>query len=170
MKLLGAIFIILGTTWVGFEIAKKLSERPRQLRHLKSALQSLEAEIMYGLSPLSEACQSLAKQLPKPISYIFERFSYYLQKQEESVDRAWAQSLQETWHLTALLETELEIMQQFGTTLGQHDKENQQKHIRLTIAHLEREEQDAREKRNRYEKMIKSLGFLAGLLIILLLI
>lgn len=170
MKLIGAILILLATTWVGFEFAKKLSERPRQLRHLKSALQTLEAEIMYGMTPLSEACLQLSKQLPKPISYLFERFSFYLNKQEDSVDRAWEESLSDTWNFTALCESEYEIMRQFGTTLGQHDRTNQQKYIRLTIAHLEREEGDAREKQNRYEKMIKSLGFLTGLLIILLMI
>ena len=53
VKLLGAIFIILATTWTGFEAAKHLSERPKQLRQLKSALQSLEAEIMYGHTPLA---------------------------------------------------------------------------------------------------------------------
>lgn len=170
MKLIGAILILIATTLVGFEFAKQLSERPRQLRHLKSALQTLEAEITYGLTPLSEASLQLSQQLPKPISYLFDRFSYYLAKQEESVDRAWEQSLKETWQLTALCDAEYEIMRQFGATLGQHDRDNQQKHIRLTIAHLEREEGDAKEKQNRYEKMIKSLGFLAGLLIILLMI
>lgn len=161
---------MMSTTWTGFEMAKKLSERPRQLRHLKNALQTLEAEIMFGLSPLSEACSTLARQLPKPISFIFERFSYYLENKEESVEKAWMKSLDENWPLTALLASEYEIMQQFGATLGQHDKVNQQKHIRLAIAHLEREEQDALEKRNRYEKMLKSLGILSGLLIILLMI
>ncbi|WP_078552918.1 stage III sporulation protein SpoIIIAB [Bacillus alkalicellulosilyticus] len=170
MKLLGAIIILIGSTWVGFEFAKRLSERPRQLRHLKVALQSLEAEIMYGMTPLAQASANLAKQLPKPMTYLFERFSYHLLNHRDSVASAWEESLRETWHLTALLQSEFEIMKQFGTTLGQHDRANQQKQIRLTLAHLEREEGDARDKQNRYEKMIKSLGFLTGLLIIILML
>jgi stage III sporulation protein AB len=59
-------------------------------------------------------------------------------------------------------------MSQFGATLGQHDREHQQKQIRLTLNHLEREEGDAIESQNRYEKMLKSLGFLTGLLIVIL--
>lgn len=170
MKLLGAIIILLGSTWVGFEFAKRLSERPRQLRHLKVALQSLEAEIMYGMTPLAEASANLAKQLPKPMRYLFERFSHHLLNQEESVAKAWEESLVETWHLTSLVQSEFEIMKQFGFTLGQDDRANQQKQIRLTLAHLEREEGDALEKQRRYEKMIKSLGFLSGLLIIILML
>ncbi|MGO4887112.1 stage III sporulation protein SpoIIIAB [Anaerobacillus sp. MEB173] len=168
MKIIGAILIIIATTWVGFEFARRLSERPRQLRQLKVALQSLEAEIMYGLTPLAEASSHIAKQLPKPISYFFERFSYWLSKGEESAQKAWEQSLNETWHFTALCNGELEIMKQFGMTLGQHDKVQQQKQIRLTLTHLEREEGEAKDAQNRYEKMLKSLGFLTGLLIIIL--
>ena len=170
MKLIGAIIILIATTWVGFEIAKRLTERPRQLRQLKIALQSLEAEIMYGMTPLAEACHHLAKQMPKPVSYFFSQFAYRLEQKGESASVAWEESLKETWQLTALCNAEYEIMQQFGATLGQHDRTNQQKHILLTITHLEREEGEARDKQNRYEKMIKSLGFLTGLLIIILML
>ncbi|MBU8907722.1 stage III sporulation protein SpoIIIAB [Desertibacillus haloalkaliphilus] len=168
MKLLGAVIILIATTWVGFEFAKRLSERPRQLRQLKVALQSLEAEIMYGLTPLAEASENISKQLPKPVSYFFERFAYLLMTKEDSVQSAWEESLKETWQLTALCQSELEVMRQFGATLGQHDRDHQQKQIRLTLAHLEREEFEAKDVQNRYEKMIKSLGFLTGLLIIIL--
>lgn len=168
MKILGAILIIIATTWVGFEFARKLNERPRQLRQLKVALQSLEAEIMYGLTPLSEASKHIAKQLPNPISYFFTSFSERLKRGEESAHKAWVESLNDTWHLTALSNGEFEVMSQFGATLGQHDKEHQQKQIQMTLNHLEREEGDAIESQKRYEKMLKSLGFLTGLLIVIL--
>ena len=58
IKIIGAILIILATTWTGFEASRHLSERPRQLRLLKSALQSLEAEIMYGHTPLHTAADT----------------------------------------------------------------------------------------------------------------
>ena len=54
---MGAILIVFATTWTGFEVAKQLTERSRQLRDLKTALQSLEAEIMYGHTPLHEAAR-----------------------------------------------------------------------------------------------------------------
>jgi stage III sporulation protein AB len=40
----------------------------------------------------------------------------------------------------------------------------------LALTHLEREEADAYERQSKYEKMVKSLGFLSGLLLIILLI
>ncbi|MGG3560975.1 stage III sporulation protein SpoIIIAB [Neobacillus rhizosphaerae] len=169
IKLLGAIIIIVATTWTGFEAAKHLSERPRQLRALRSALQSLEAEIMYGHTPLHEASRRLAEQLANPLATFFDSFAKKLTDTETTVKEAWESSLKEVWKATALKQGEFEIMKQFGETLGRHDRFSQQKHIMLTLSHLEREEADAIDRQAKYEKMVKSLGFLSGLLLIILL-
>lgn len=169
VKLIGAIFIIVATTVAGFEAARHLSERPRQLRALRSALQSLEAEIMYGHTPLHEAARRLAAQLSKPLSTFFDSFAKKLTATETTVKEAWVSSLKEVWKSTALKQGEFEIMKQFGETLGRHDRFSQQKHIMLTLSHLEREEADAIQAQAKYEKMVKSLGFLSGLLLIILL-
>lgn len=170
MSWLGAIFILTACTWIGFEVAKKLTERPRQLRQLKVALQSLEAEIMYGVSPLAEVSEKISQQLPKPIASLFKGFARRLKEGEKDAAKAWNKSLEETWPYTALLHQEKEVMKQFGTTLGKHEKMQQQKHIRLAMVHLEKEENEAKDKRVRYEKIAKTLGFLTGLLLIILLI
>ncbi len=169
IKLFGALLILMATTWTGFEAAKRLSERPRQLRQLKVALQSLEAEIMYSHAPLFDACTNISKQIQKPLSWFFEEFAKRLKTGEHTVRNAWHESLTEVLRFTAFKKGEIEVLQQFGETLGQHDRASQQKHILLTLTHLEREENDAREKQMKYEKMIKSLGFLTGLLLIILL-
>ncbi|MGM7681522.1 stage III sporulation protein SpoIIIAB [Cytobacillus sp. Hm23] len=170
MKFLGAVIILIASTWTGFEAAKQLTERPRQLRQLKVALQSLEAEIMYGHLPLHDAAMNLATQLQKPLSWLFEGFAKNLEASDTNVKDAWNKSLQEVWKFTSLKAGEMEILRQFGETLGQHDRTSQQKHILLALNHLEREENEAKEQQLRYEKMVKSLGFLGGLLLIILLL
>lgn len=170
MKWIGALLILAATTLGGFAWAKQFTERSRQLRQLKVALQSLEAEIMYGLTPLDEACTHLAKQLQKPLSLFFQQFSLRLSRENTDVQTAWEETIDEIWRHTAFREGEREVMRQFGTTLGRHDRDHQQKQIRLALSHLEREEGEARDAQDRYEKMVKSLGFLSGLLLVLLLI
>ncbi|GGE53779.1 stage III sporulation protein SpoIIIAB [Priestia taiwanensis] len=170
VKLIGAILIVAVTTWIGFELAKKYSDRPKQLRQLKAALQSLEAEIMYGHTPLYEAMESIAHLSKAPLSVFFQSFSKRLQEGASSVKDAWKSSLDEVWPQTALRKEEYEILRQFGETLGQHDRESQQKYIKLAIHHLEKEEKDARDNQHKYEKMMRSLGFLLGLLLIILLV
>lgn len=161
---------MIATTWTGFEASRKLTERTRQLRLLKNALLSLEAEIMYGHTPLHEASRRLALQMPEPLSSFFSAFAHKLIHTETTVKQAWDECLRDLENRSALKQGELEIMRQFGETLGRHDKASQQKHIQLTITHLEREEADANEKQLKYGKMVKSLGFLTGLLIVILLI
>ncbi len=169
IKILGAAIIMLATTWAGFEAARKISARPRQLRQLKVALQSLEAEIMYTHTPLKEAAQKLHKQLPKPLNRLFSTFAKRLDLGETTVKDAWAESIKEVWDSLALKQGEYEILSQFGEMLGKSDKYHQQKQIMLTLAHLERSESEAIDLQGKYEKMMKSLGFLSGLLLIILL-
>jgi stage III sporulation protein AB len=169
IKLIGAICIIVATTWIGFETSRRFSDRPRQLRALRSALQSLEAEIMYGHTPLHEAARRLSAQLAKPLSTFFESFAKKLTDTETTVNVAWENSLKEVWKSTALKQGDFEVMKQFGETLGRHDRISQQKHIMLTLTHLERQEADAIQNQTTYEKMVKSLGLLSGLLLIILL-
>lgn len=169
IKLLGATLIILSTSWVGFEFARSLAARPKQIRDLRSSLQILESEIMYGHAPLMEAVQKLAKQIPNPVSALYTLFADKLRKAEVTVSKAWNESIHETRDKMELQDKELEILYQFGETLGQHDRQSQQKHIQLAMTHLEREELLALEKQNKYDKMVKSLGFFTGLLIAILL-
>jgi len=169
MKIVGAIIILASTSFGGMEIAKAFSERPKQLRQLKSALQSLEAEIMYGHTPLHEAARRLSEQLQQPLSIFFASFSKKLMTEDTTVKDAWTTCLDDIWKKTAMKKPELEIMKQFGETLGRHDRISQQKQILLTLTHIEREEQEARDIQMKYEKMIKSLGVLSGLLIVILL-
>ncbi|KUP06183.1 stage III sporulation protein SpoAB [Bacillus coahuilensis m2-6] len=170
VKLIGAAFIIIATTWAGLQASSYLSERPKQLRSLKSALQSLEAEILYSHTPLHEAARKLSRQLTKPLSWFFEAFSSKLTTKETTVQEAWEESLEEVWKFTALKKSELEILKQFGESLGRYDIATQQKQIVLALTHLERVEKEAHETQQKYEKMAKSLGVLTGLLVVILLL
>lgn len=170
IKIMGAILILAITTWGGFEFSKSYSDRTRQLRHFRNSLQALEAEIMYGHVPLSEAAARLSKQMPKPVARFWGDFSAQLGEQDATVKTAWEKSLKSSGPFLALRKAELEILAQFGETLGRHDRFQQQKQIILAMTHLEREEEEAVQSQMKYEKMVKSLGFLSGLLIIILLL
>ncbi|WP_186578094.1 stage III sporulation protein SpoIIIAB [Aquibacillus kalidii] len=170
MKWIGALLLLSATTWVGFELARKLNDRPKQIRQLKSALQILEAEILYSQAPIIEACYNVSKQLPHPVSWFFKVVSEDLKVKTDSLYEIWKKNIDAFWPLVALGENEKEILRQFGRTLGQHDFVQQQKHIQLALTHLERELEEAQDYQYRYSKMVKSLGFLTGLLVVILLI
>lgn len=162
--------ILLASTWIGFEIAGRFGSRTRLLREMKVALQSLEAEIVFSQKPLKSAADDLSNQLGKPLSLFFSRFSTILTSGGGDTKAAWSESLEQLAAASTLKKGELEVMRQFGETLGRHDLISQQKHIKLAMVHLEREEAEAQDNQSRYEKMIKSLGFLSGLLLVIVLL
>lgn len=170
IKLAGAAIILIATTWIGVEYSRGLKERPMHLRLFGTALQTLEAEIMYGHAPLNEAARRIAPQMPKPLDRFFLHFAEQLEQSESTAKLSWEAGLAAVWSDTALTETDKDILLQFGENLGKHDRLTQQKQIMLTTSHLEREENAARARQGQYEKMIKSLGFLSGLLLIILLL
>lgn len=61
-------------------MAKPFRERPKQIRQLLAALQSLEAEIMYGHTPLRQASKQIAHQLTEPVASLFQTFAEQLEK------------------------------------------------------------------------------------------
>lgn len=170
MKWIGALLLISTTTWAGFQISKRLNERPKHIRQMKSALQILEAEMLYSQLSLKDAFLTIARQIPDPVSSFFGTAGKALEAKSTDLFNIWNHRLNELVSSSSLGGNENEILKQFGRTLGQHDFDQQQKHIQLTIKHLDRELEEARDNQYKYSKMAKSLGLLCGLFIVLLLI
>lgn len=170
MKWIGALLFIGTTTWIGFEWSKKLNNRPKHIRQLKNALQILEAEILYSQLPLQEAFITIAKQIPQPTKSFFLALGISMEEKNPDLYSIWEKQVNALMDVSCLSGNDQEVLNQFGRTLGQHDFDQQQKHIQLTVSHLDRELEDARDNQSRYAKMAKSLGLLCGLFIVLLLI
>jgi stage III sporulation protein AB len=170
MKWIGAVFILFATSWFGFYFAKQLTDRTKQIRAWKLTLQSLEAEIMYSQLPLQDACRRIADQMNGRLREFLLHFSDVLANGAESTKSAWMECLELYKKNVSLKQKDIEILMQFGETLGMHDKHSQQKQIVLALRHLEREEQEALENHQKYDRMAKTLGVLAGILLIILLI
>lgn len=169
MKWIGAILLVSTTSWIGFDMSKKLTERPKQIRLLIQSLQMLETEMGYSQLTLQQTFQNISKKIPYPLNQFYERLAHKLSGIVIDFLTIWDEELSKFVQISALKQTEHEVMKQFGRNLGQHTFLQQQKYIKLTIHHLQRELDDAMEERRKYEKMMKSLGVLIGLLIVLLL-
>src|SRR5699024_6900099 len=120
--------------------------------------------------PLQEALYTIANQIPQPTKTFFGQLRDSMEHEAIELMSLWEKNVDRLIDISSLGKQEQEILKQFGRTLGKHDFQQQQKHIHLTITHLDREMEDARDHASRYGKMAKSLGFLCGLFIVLLLI
>ncbi|OEF95508.1 stage III sporulation protein AB [Vulcanibacillus modesticaldus] len=169
LKLLGATLIIAASSFGGFYIARLYRERPIQLRMLGQALRILETEIIYGSNPLYQAMEHIGQRVTGALGLIFLTMSENLLKFDgASTFECWEDAINQHFHQTSLKKQDREILINFGQTLGISDKEDQMKHIRMTIQNLAAEESLAREEQKTYEKLSKNLGVLLGMLIVIL--
>lgn len=169
MKWIGAILLICATTLIGVEFSSKLSRRPKEIRQLKTALQILEAEIVYSQATLADAFSKIAQQLSQPVSSLFQAIASKLNTSND-LTYTWAEEVNRFLGNSSVGRDEAEVLLQFGETLGQYDIVQQKKYIQLSITHLDRVLIEAQENHQRYGKMFKNLGVLAGLFLVLLLI
>jgi stage III sporulation protein AB len=169
LKAVGAIIILFAATMIGFQAANLYAERPKEIRRLIIGLQLLDTEIYYSQLPLQQALFRVARRLRGVVGVIFQTAGEYLKNYDGlSTTDCWELAVSKTWNKTTMRKPEKEVFLTLGRVLGRSDKQDQQKHLRLAIMNLQSEEQEAKFDAQKYEKMYKSLGFLSGLLAVIL--
>lgn len=170
-KLIGALLVIFAAGAAGLQIASSFSLRPRQLRALQEALQTLDTEIMYGQTPLPTALKKIGQAGETVISRIFVSAGAILSMNGGYTGgEAWRQALDQEFGRTALNRDDYTILYAFGEGLGASDREEQHKKITLTAHYLRREEEKAQREREKNERLWRYGGFLLGISIVLLLL
>ncbi|WP_010274066.1 stage III sporulation protein SpoIIIAB [Paenibacillus senegalensis] len=171
LNVLGAVLILFASTMFGFRQSLQLSRRPKQIRELIQALQRLETEIVYGFTPLSDALQSAGRPFSPAIAALFQEAAGRLESdQGRTAEECWARAVETVWADTSMKTGEREVLERLGCSLGISDRDDQQKHIRLAVTHLQAEEQKASTAQQKYAGMWKSLGLLAGALIVIIMV
>ena len=171
IKIIGCLIIILSSSTLGFLMGSKFNLRVRELKLLKVSLQMLETEIAYSNTPLPEAFDNISKRSKNPIKDIFSNMSINLYKRIYStVGEAFDVSIEKIKDKTCFSKDDLEVLKSFGNSIGTSDVNGQIKAFKLVLKQLDQQEIKAEEQRCKNEKMYKSLGFLAGVAIALILI
>lgn len=170
MKWVGAILLIGATTISGFYLSLKYTERPKEIRLLIHALQMIEAEMIYSQLPLYQLFYSVSEKTHQPLRAFFYTLANELKGKINNFYDLWSREVNNLVNRCSLNQSEAHILNQFGKSLGQYNITEQQKQIRLTIAYLNRELDEAIDEREKYEKLTKSIGFLIGLFIVIVFI
>ena len=171
LKIVNSCVIVLTSTLIGFEAAKRYVMRARELRAFQSALSRLETEILHYSSLLPEAMLQIGGSIGGGTGKVFIRTGNLLAgKKNYSVSEAWSSSLQCLKGELFLEKEDVEILRRFGEQLGSSDKDGQVKYIKLTLMQLHEDEEKAQVIREKYERMYKSLGLLGGIALAIILL
>ncbi|WP_165000357.1 stage III sporulation protein SpoIIIAB [Anaerophilus nitritogenes] len=171
IKILCSILIVLSSSIIGYLYSFRYLQRLQQLKDLYISFQLLETEITYVATPLVIAMEKIGSQSNQSIHQIFKDVHKILSKRiGYSVDEAWNQAIENNFNRTALTQEDKEILIDFGKNLGRTDQENQMKNFKWIYLQLQKHQQNADELKNKNGKLCKSMGILAGLAIVIILI
>lgn len=170
MTYIGACFILLASTYIGFEKSNMYIQRTRQIKEMIYCLHVIEAEIVYNHINLQETFDIVSKKSSGPLSEFFKQLSFALKNPVANVQVLWQKESEKLAQLHILHAEELTIWNQFGFTIGDYTSENQQQQIQLSKQYLQEALQQATEDRQIYSKLYKTAGFLIGLFLIILLV
>lgn len=170
LKLVGAALVVAASGLTGMAVSNSYSRRPRELRSLRSALQMMETEIAYGATRLPEALGLVAARCDQAAAPLFAGAAAELKTMSGlTAAEAWEKSLKNYYPGTALRPQDLSILRSLGASLGISDREDQIKHLHLTIEQLTAETGAAEDEAQRNVKLWSYLGFLGGLMAVLVL-
>ncbi len=160
IKWIGAVLIILGCGGFGFSLAAAHRAEERNLRQLIGALDYMQCELQYRLTPLPDLCRQAAGQCGGKLRTLFLTLATELEDQiSPDVSRCMNVALAKVPDLT---KQTAQIVQVLGNTLGRFDLdgqlmglENARQHCRQALAELS----DNRDARLR---SYQTLGLCAG--------
>ncbi len=163
-------FVVVGCGYLGISYAGVAEIRIRQLEMLEQMLCQLEFNIAFLLQPFSRALQSVAGSYQGAMSRLFSLVAdRMIHTPNLSLEAAFQSALEETSGVR-LKQEEREILQEFFRYIGCGDRENSRDGIRMTVAKLRLVRESAISVREKDGKLWRSMGFLGGLLIVLLLV
>jgi len=170
LKILGGIMIITASGLIGILYSGRLSTRHRELNNLRRHMQMLETEIIYGATPLPSAMTSIAHRTEGLASSLFQLAAECLSDRSfYSFKDAWTFAADSVFRGTPLVWEDIELIKSLGSILGGSDREDQKKHFELFYMQLRLQEEKALEELRRSGRMYRSLGFLLGIAVFVVL-
>ena len=135
IKWIGAILVILGCGGTGFSMASAHRKQERELRQFMGALDYLQCELQYRLTPLPDLCRHTAAQASGSVRKLFLALAVELEDQiSPDVRHCMNAALEKSGDLPEVVSI---VAENLGKTLGRFDMDGQ-------LMGLERARQECR--------------------------
>jgi stage III sporulation protein AB len=169
---LGGGAVMIGTTALGRVSAEKYRRRPRELRQLAAMLRALSSDIQYAHTPLRDALRRASSQAGDCLELreLFQSASVHLEHPGSTGRIAISQAIQTHFSRTSLRDEDRDILVSLSHIIGVSGPLEQAGHLQAAVAELSAREREACLDREKYERVLQTLGVLAGVLIVIMLI
>ncbi len=170
MKWLAIAFVVFGCGYLGISYAGTIEIRVRQLEILERMFCQLEFSVGFLAQPFWQALKSVAEGYSGVMSQLFSSVAEQLENNRNMLPEIAFQRVADKTAGVQLRKEEREILQEFFRHVGRGDRENTRDGIRMTVAKLRLVRESVIREQEKDGKLWRSMGFLGGLLIVLLLV
>lgn len=159
-KLIGAILVICACGGMGFGIASASRREESALRQLLGALDLMECELQYHLTPLPELCRQAGLAGKGAVREVLMALASELESQiAPDVHCCMAAALASSREVPGKVHQVFETM---GTSLGRFDMEGQVKGLEAVRGQCRRELESLEQNRDNRLRSYQTLGLCAG--------
>lgn len=169
MKLFGAVLISVCCGWFGFSLAAAHRREERSLRQLISALDYMQCEMQYRLTPLPELCLQTANSCSKGVVRDFYLVLADELRQQLSVD---VQPCVEAAldRVPKMTKKTGECIREIGKNLGKFDLEGQISGFEASRAFCRQRLEEHCAGKDEQRRSYQTLGICAGAALVIILI
>lgn len=168
IKWIGAIFIMLSCGGFGFYLAAAHKKEESMLRQLLAALDFMECELQYRLTPLPDLSRQAAVQSGGELKQVLIRFGEELESQiSPDVAGCMGFALASSKPLPVKVRKNLELL---GNSLGRFDLEGQLKGLESLRHYCRTDLSELEKDRDVHLRSYQTLGLCAGAALAILLI
>ena len=158
--------ILIGTSYVGVLMSKKYSNRLRDLKEMRKALNFFEEKIKFTYEPIPDVFEEISSKVKENIGEIFNTSSNLMQS--KSAGEAWEFAVDNSNN--NFTKEDKDIIKGLAKMLGKTDIDGQVSEIRLTNKFIDVQIKDAKKEKTKNEKLYKTLGATVGLALVIILI
>lgn len=171
IKIIINTFILILSSILGFAFGNLYSKRAKSLLDLQYCIRVLESEIINGSFPLPQALENVSIKGKGGMSRIFKRIKEDLisEKREDIYESFLLQKdlLKDRF---ALKDEDIEVFLYLGKVLGKSSRRDQEENFKFIKSQLENLHLEAEAERMKNTKLYRTLGFLIGLGLVIILI
>lgn len=170
-KILGVCLILAAAGGAGWNYCRQIRLRLEQIRQLQQLLLLLQGEIQYQCSTLPEAFERCGRQVNCVCGQWLAETGKRLNAMEGvGFQELWEQQLRELQKLTVLSAANIEDLRRLGSQLSYPDKDTQLGAMELYSQRLKEQEERLTRELPVKMKLGTTLGILAGMFLVILLI
>ena len=142
-----------------------------ELKELVECIRILVGKIRFCLTPLPELLKELEQKSESSLGAVFGRIGHEIEKQEgEMLQDIWERVLENEKKDFSFAKEDWELFTALGKGLGYLDVEMQKQHLESNLSELSARIPEREKRYKEREKVIRSFGFAAAALLLLILI